>query len=274
MGPVDICNQALDQLGQQVTISGINPPSPPNSVAAQIASRNYQTQVDSIFRAANWSTGRYQAPLTLLKAALGTPENPTGVLPVPPYPYNYEYAYPVDAIRIRFLLPTPNLTPGTPPTMGNTGINYVALPRTSTPFIRAIDKDANGNQIAVVLTNVRQAQAVYTVRVDNPDLWDPLLQNAIVAALAAWFCNPLSLSAQLLTQRTQIAAGILMQARIADANEGISTVDHLPDWMAVRNVGGGTFNGLDGGSSMWGNSWGGMNGGDYDTWGAPDGVFY
>jgi hypothetical protein len=65
--PVDIINQSLDSMGVNTPIQGISPASPSNSVVAQVASRNYQTQVDAIFRSANWNCTRQQAALNLDK---------------------------------------------------------------------------------------------------------------------------------------------------------------------------------------------------------------
>ena len=161
--PVDLCNLALDQIVARASIAGINPPNPPASLAAQVASRTYQLQADAVFRAAHWNSARVQNALTLLKAALGTPENPSGALPVPPIPWRYEYAYPNDCLLVRFVMPTPNLPgAGQAPLMTNTGINFVPWVCTSLPFVPAVDTDANGNQVKVILTQACKAQAVYT----------------------------------------------------------------------------------------------------------------
>jgi len=262
---------AFDAIGSQITIQGINPPAPPGSLGAQVASRNYQTQVDAVFRTANWGSARKQATLTMLKAALGTPENPDGSLPQPPYPWLYEYAYPSDCLKVRFLLPTPT-TPGTEsPPMTNSGVGYPPLANPRIPFTKAVDNDENGNEIAVILSNARVAQAIYTKRVTNPDLWDVQLQVAVISALAAYFVNPINRNAQLMSERTQIAANLLIQARIADGNEGASTVDHYPDFMQVRNVGGAIWPGA--GYGVGGGNWN-PSCGEYDLWASPEGIFY
>ncbi len=270
---VDLCNMALDAIGSQNTIQGINPPAPPGSLAAQVASRNFQTQVDAVFRTANWGSARKQAPLTMLKAAMGTPENPDGSLPQPPYPWLYEYAYPSDCLKVRFLIPTPTTPSTQAPPMTGTGLSFPPFANTRIPFTKAVDDDANGNEIAVILSNARVAQVIYTKRINNPDLWDIQLQTAVIAALAAYFVNPLNRNAVLLKERVEIAARLLIQARIADANEGISTVDHYPDFMQVRNIGGGIWSGLSGASALTGPGWiAGV--GEFDSWLGPDSIFY
>src|ERR1700729_3473365 len=109
MNPVDLCNLALDQIAARTSITGLNPPSPPNNLAAQVAARTYQLQADAGFRSAHWNSARKQAKLSLLRAAIGTPENPSGALPTPPIPWRYEYAYPDDCLKVRFVIPSPQV---------------------------------------------------------------------------------------------------------------------------------------------------------------------
>lgn len=263
--PVDLCNMALDQISARTSITGINPATPPNNLAAQVASRTYQTQVDAVFRAAHWDCARLQGEFTLLKAARGTPENPSGALPEPPVPWRYEYAYPSDCLKVRFVIPRPDLPAGSAPLMTNIGVVCQPLVNTGMPFVPAIDRDAAGNQIKVVLTNACRAQGVYTGRIANPDLWDPALQNAIIGALGAWFCPPLSGSDEKRKLQISVAAGLIQQARISDGNEGITSMDHIPDWMQIRETSGAFWGfGLNGGGWMAG----------WDSWGSPDGVSY
>lgn len=264
--PVDLCNMALDQISARTSIVGINPASPPNNLAAQVASRTYQTQVDAIFRSAHWNSARLQRGLTLLKAAIGTPENPNGALPQPPIPWRYEYAYPDDCLKVRFVIPTPNLpVSGGAPIMTNVGISYQPLVKTSMPFVPAIDYDSNNNQIKVILTQACKAQCVYTARIDNPDLWDSALQNAVIGALAAWFCAPITGDDKKLMARINIAAGLIKAARVSDGNEGITSTDHIPDWMQIRGSGDGFFG--------WAVPDGGFMAG-WDSWSGPDGISY
>src|SRR5258708_422218 len=138
--PVDLSNLALDQIGARVTITGINPASPPNNKAAEVASRTYQIHADAVFRAAHWNSARLQQPLTLLRAARGTPENPAGTtLRVPPIPWAYEYAYLPDCLAVRFVIPKAPQAVGSVPLMTNMGFVNRPLVNTGVPFVPAID---------------------------------------------------------------------------------------------------------------------------------------
>lgn len=240
MNPVGLVNLALDAINSRADIvTGIDPPVPPDNKAAQVASRSYQLQCDATFRAAHWNCARFQAELTLLKAARGTPENADGRLPEPDWPWHYAYAYPDDCLLVRFLMPHPKPAVGVSnvPLMTGSAMQRHRGPQTAMPFVPASDVDSDGNRIRVILTNARAASAVYTGRLKNPDLWDASLQNAVIAVLAAWMCIPLTGDKSLMTARVQLAVGIIQAARISDGNEGITSGDLPVDWMEARNAG-------------------------------------
>lgn len=247
--PVDIVNQALDEIAAKATISGINPASPPNSLAAQVASRQYQPRIDALSRSAHWNCLRFQASLTLLKARQGTPENPSGTsLPVPPTPWLYEYGWPQSpfCLRARYVVPVLDGPTVSPPIFTGIGSTMpVLIANYAVPFAVASDLDQNNKQVRVILTNAESAQLVYTARVEDPDLWDSQFTEAAISYLAAWFVNPIAKSKELLAERVAVAKDMVVAARISDGNEGPSSVDHIPDFIAVRGAGGlqfGRFN--------------------------------
>lgn len=234
--PIDIVNQALDNIGARFSITSLEPPLPPPN--AVVCARHYQTKIDALFRAAHWNCARRQADLSVLKAALGTPENPNGTaLPIPPIPWQYEYELPADCLKARFLIPNPPQTTGAQPIFpAGTGFTPIWLPQAGEKYIVMIDTDRQGNQIKVLCTNLEFATLVYTARINNPDLWDPHFQLAATATLGAWLVNPLKRDAAVLKEQIEIASSIVTQARISDGNEGVTDIDHLPDWMRVRGT--------------------------------------
>ena len=269
--PVDICNLALDAITAKAQISGINPPLPAGSLAAQACSRAYQLQYDAVLCAANWNDGRQQDQLELIAAAQGTPENPDGTsLPLAPFPWRYLYAYPQGCVRFRFVLTPPQATASDVPIMTNASINPPnPVPTASAPYVVGIVKDQQGNQIKAIMTNVQAALGVWSGRVENPHLWSPLFLQAVIAALAAWLVNPVARNKDMMAEKTQMAGQIIMAARVADANEGVTSVDHLPDFLAVRGVGGGYYGGMEGAIS-------GVAGypAPWDAWIGPNGISY
>lgn len=236
--PVDIGNLALDNIGARFSVTSLDPPQPaPNAV---VVARQYRPRIDALHRSAHWNFTRKQVSLTLLKAAQGTPENPGGTtLPIPPVPWQYEYGCPPDCLKARFLIPnTPNPnTAGANPFPAGT-INTPPWPWTNPgyKFVVANDTDPQGNQIKVILTDLEFAQLVYTCRVLDPDLWDAHFINAAAAYLGAWLVNPLARNAEVLKEQFGIVKDIVIEARVSDGNEGMTSIDTVPDWMAVRGA--------------------------------------
>lgn len=239
LGPVDVCNLALSQIGARASITSISPSD--GTVAGDACALLYQPTVDAYARAAHWNCNRFTAALTLLKAASGTPENVSGTtLPTPPVPWLYEYALPSDCLKARFIVPQLTQQGGSPPlTTGTTAFLPGYLPDVAVRFVVAVDLDADGNEIAVILTDVGSANAgppqlVYTRRLVNIGLWDSQFMMGAKSALAAWLVNPVNASAAMMSQAMGIAKAMLDGARISDGNEGPQSFDHTPDWISIR----------------------------------------
>jgi len=234
---VDVANMALDTIGARYSITSLQPPHPPPN--AVMVARHYQPKMDALHRAAHWNFARKQAALPLLKAAKGTPENPDGTkFPIPPVPWLYEYGYPTDCLQARFILQNPGNAPGSDLPILAGGV-FAAQQWGFMPgfkFAVAVDTDADGNQIKVVLADFEFAELVYTARIRNPDLWDSQFLLAASAFLGAWLINPISGDGDMLKSVIAIAKGIVETARISDGNEGVTSTDYVPDWMVVRGV--------------------------------------
>ena len=199
----------------------------------------FQPTFEELARKALWNCLRYQAPLTLLKAAQGTPENQTGkILPIPPQPWLYEYLLPTDCLYVRWLRPTYSAQTGTVPIFPTPSsvAPYVNEPRFEIDFAVATDV-VNGNLTKVILTDLSMAQLVYTQNNPNPDFWESEFQSAMVASLAAYLIPPLNLNMALMSAQNKIAAEIIATAQSRDANEGVTCQDHTPDWIRARGCG-------------------------------------
>ena len=245
--PVDVCNLALDQLRMGVTVQSINPSD--GTLAGDVMSRTYQGRVDAVSRAAQWNCLRAEGPLSLLRARQGTIFNPTGASSSnPPAGWLYEYAWPSTpwCLRVRYVFPSipasgaatgPIISlPSIPLTTGNVATfpDGVGGRVISAPFTVSTDFDGQGNRVKVILTNVPYAQCVYTSRVEDPDLWDPQFLDAVVMTLAAWTAEPIAGSTALAKDKSQIAQGLIIAARVSDGNEGTQTSDYTPDWISIR----------------------------------------
>lgn len=252
---VSLVNRALLSIGARSNISSIDEGSTESNAAAVL----YTPTFESLARAAHWACLRKQANLSLIMAAQGTPENQDGtLLPIPPQPWLYAYQYPSDCLQLRSVLP--NMTPqtgSTPQTsVGNLAPSYIGFDGQYN-FAVAYSTDPSNNPINIILTNVSQAQGIYTVNQPNPELWDSQFQAAMVASLAAYFVPALGLNIPLVQIQIKMAEKIINDARARDGNEGVLTMDHLPDWIRARGANSGYIQYFN--NNVWDNMiWPGM----------------
>lgn len=235
---ISICNRSLLGIGARTQISSLQE----GSTEANALSALYQPTFEQLARTAPWNCLRKQLTLTLLAAAAGTPENPTGTsLPVPPQPYLYMYALPSDCLQMRFIMPLfpNNLGAGSIPlTTASTVADSTYGVYMQIPFSVTYSVDSQNNPIQVILTNQTQAQAVYTVNQSDPVIWDSLFEAGMVAALGAFLVPALSLNLPLMQISIKTADAIIQQARVRDGDEGVTSQNRNADWMTARNQGG------------------------------------
>lgn len=244
---VSLSNRALLAVGGRSLISSLDEGSP----QANAVNTLFVPTFEQLGRTAWWNCLRKQSILTLLKAAQGTPQNPTGTsLPIPPSPWLFEYQLPSDCLHMRYIIPTLPVTGvGTVPLTTINNTSPTLLPTDGQiPFVVAYDTDSQGNPLTVILTNQCQAQACYTVDQPNPSVWDSQFQAAFVATLAAYLVPALTLHMPLMQSQIAIAERIVAEARAADANEGSNTQNRQADWMRARKGSGSAGYG----NSLWG----------------------
>lgn len=272
--PTDVANDALDSIGAPATLSDIEE----GSRAAQICLRAYRRCIPELLRAAPWQFARKQAPLTLLGDATGqNPNISTNVIK----PWYFEYAYPTDCVKAIYI----PFRPITVPSPGNYALNndIPQVPnmgslyfsgRQPMPSRYLITRDSNypppaessWDQVqgvsmggrTVVLSNVPNAEMVYTSLVLYPTEWDVLFYSAFVAFLASeiWGAFP-DLRGALAIRNIQIAVAKakISEARAMSANEIPSVVDLAVDWLRFRNSGGANMRFGEAGNRGWDVPW-------------------
>ena len=232
---VTIANRALAAAGAREQITSFTE----NSQSSINCNLLFTPTFEQLGRTAHWNCLRIQQPLTLLKAAQGTPENPSGtVLPIPPQPWLYEYLLPTDCLMVRYLQPTflPNV--GSVPIFPTASSipPYVGAPRRVIDFAVATDY-VSSSLTRVILTNLSTAQIVYTQNNPNPDFWESEFQAAMVASLAAFLIPALNLNMSLLNIQTKLANQIIETARSIDGNEGVVSQNREASWIMARGCG-------------------------------------
>lgn len=236
---VDIANRALSAIGTRSTISSLTE----YSNEALQCNLLLEPLRDEILRLAPWNCATNTANLALISAAPGTPENPTTGTATwqkgQPYPpWAYEYAYPSDCLRVLWIVPqfSTGFASGVPLTTAVTGGSPSFWQGPPVRFKVAIDQDNNNNDIKVILTNQEQAILVYIKRVIDPNVWDPQFVQALVDGLAARLTIALTGDKALANLKLQAANSTITLARQGDGNEGLTIINHDPDWIRVRGI--------------------------------------
>lgn len=236
---LSIWNRSLGSIGARSTVQNPNE----NSQEAIQCNVFFTPTFESLARSARWNCLRKQASLTLVAAAMGTPENPQGTtLPFPPVPWLYTYLIPGDSLFIRQLLPPPpqlQNAGGVPIFPVTNNVPYYPWADRPIPYQVALGQDLLGNAAQVIYTNLSQAQCIYTANQPNPQFWDSLFQQAMVASLAAFLVPALSLDKALMQAQIGIAERMIAQARSADGNEGVVSQSREASWISARNGTGG-----------------------------------
>lgn len=106
----------------------------------------------------------------------------------------------------------------------------------------------------VILTNQEFATANYIKQITDPNLMDPLFQQAWGNMIGANVTMALSGDKALANQMIAGANAVITEARKADANEGLTVNDVTPDWIRARGI---SFSN-DYWGGYWGFEWGNM----------------
>lgn len=92
-----------------------------------------------------------------------------------------------------------------------------------------------GNQ-RVILTNQEFATMVYVAQVTDPNIWDPLFQDAMANKLGADIVMGLTGDKALANMCIGLANNSIVEARKVDGNEGLTLNDTTPDWIRTRGI--------------------------------------
>jgi hypothetical protein len=90
-----------------------------------------------------------------------------------------------------------------------------------------------------LLTNVASTESpvlVFGKVIDNPDNWDASFTMAMVYALAAHICGPLTGKVRQAQTLVGMANGLIQSARVDSANEGYTYAQTQAPWIAARTL--------------------------------------
>ena len=168
-----------------------------NSTEARTASIWYAATRDVLLRSHDWNFARRRVILAEQGAA------PTG--------WAFRYALPTDCVRLLRLA-------------------------SATPHLVSVRFEVAGDSTSrFVLCDEPAAEAIYTARVDDPNLYDAGFASALVDQLAAHIAYPITQKTETAVRLAQMARAALADAMAADVNEAEgSNGDRVPDWIAAR----------------------------------------
>lgn len=201
---VDIWNQAVSALSLSKTIND----ETDNSLVAEKCRLHYPTVRDKVLRGAPWSSAKAYSRL-----ALHAERNTSAAWqPGDPEPgWAFSYRLPSDYLWPRNLSTYERFTLGT---IG--GETYL-------------------------MTNMEQAILIYTKRQEDVSQWDIALTDAIILALAAHICKPLTGKNDRSAQLIGAANQAIMLAREQAGNEDNQPMETIPDWLMARGIPGPSY---------------------------------
>lgn len=214
-----ICNMALGAAAARCTITSINE----DSNEANYCQLYYDSARQEALRAVNWNFAAAQIKLTLL----GCAKNHTSQIP-----WNYKYAYPSDCVRAKWIMDVCNNN------INLDLLNPYIRPNPPIAYVVGADKDALGNDIKVILTNMEHAVLAYTRNIANVSMFDDEFVLAFTHLLSSYIIKPLSGSTELSKSEYNMFMQSLLSARVSDGNEGLTVQDHIPDWIRARGYAG------------------------------------
>lgn len=228
---VDICNLALSHLGDDATVTDINPPE--GSAQAEHCQRFYPIARDKLLEMHPWGFATRRA----VGASLDVP---TGA------GWGYAYTFPNNALSIVAVLPLEAQddysasaalnVPGYS-SYGNVSSPYIGLNLDTlyTPQDFAIETNSDGTKI--ILTNQPQAVIRYTVKVTDPAKFSPLFVNALAYLLASYLAGPVikgDAGRAEAKGNYQLFLATLADAKVSDTNQQQIRPTHRVPWFADR----------------------------------------
>lgn len=227
---IEICNLALQSAGTRSQINSLDD----NTQSARTIKLFYQSTLDELLAAAQWNFAQkflVAGLITSLPGAPGNGDTGSGTVwgPTLPAPgWLYQYSYPADCVKVNYVIPQGQW--GYYLAQAQTDGPWKALQTLAVPFIIS-----NSNDAKVINTNAQQAILEYTMRIDNTALFEANFVTAFAGRLAKKICLPLSGDINLATAAWKAAEEIVEAARVADANEGLTIIDNIPDWQRARD---------------------------------------
>lgn len=200
---VDICNLALSRLGDDATVSSIDPPE--GSAQAEHCKRFYPIARDVALSKHAWNFAMKRAALALL-SNVSTAE------------WEYAYSAPADILSTSAGI---NIYPDGAFTEG--GVEFAVETTT-----------ANG---VVIYTNVEDAYIRYTSKVTDTTRFTPEFVDSLSYLLASYLAGPVlkgDAGIKMNVEMMKLFKITLAEAAASDSMGNKPKIDHVPDFVQAR----------------------------------------
>lgn len=193
---IDICNMAIFRIGNSIRIDDLEE----NSAPARICKQFYESSRDYVLRAdCDW--GFATAFVQLAEVV----DNPSPE-------YSHAYAVPTDCMRVRRIV-----NPGWPQGAWPAGLDCNAPQVQRIPF-----RIINGASQRLISTSVSPATLEYTLKVESPEMFDPIFVSALAWYLASQIAGPLAKEASIAQACKAEYQDEVRMAAAASLNEGVT----------------------------------------------------
>ena len=178
---IEICNLALSRIGQTQPIASFTE----QSKAAEVCAQAYEFCRDLVLQDHMWPFATSWKVLAQMTD--------------PPTNWGFRYSYPADCLDLRYLV-----IPGMRnPSADEYPVFEIQL--------------YNGQK--TVITDTRDAQAVYTAGVTDPTLFSPMFVNALAWRLAQEIAMPMAVDPNMMDNARQMSAATVSEAAATAYNE-------------------------------------------------------
>lgn len=193
-----ICNLALGHIGHGTQIANLDE----QSNAARRCKLVYDKCRDGVLEDIDWSFARRFVPLALSGAA--------------PSFWCFSYAYPGDCLKVRWLYDK----------------SYNRQKDSRVPFEPGLSSDGTAK---LIWTDLEFAEARFTARVTNPQLYPSTFVDMLAMRIAAEISYPLTRDQSIQSQRMQDYMAMKSMAEKIDRNESEEINDNWEaSWLGAR----------------------------------------
>lgn len=213
---VDICNMAVSRLGDDATITSIDPPE--GSMQAEYCLRFWPIARDSLLESHPWSFATRRATLAELTAETDA--------------WAYAYALPANCLRV-LAVQHVDATADYGIDAGQFQDAVTAAYYTPQPF--AVESLSTG--AVAILTNQEEAAARYIVKVTDPTKYSPLFVETASWQLASYLAGPMikgDAGAKMAQYCSGMAEAMKARAIAADSSQRAGRPAHRVSWIAAR----------------------------------------